>query len=366
MRIAIIGPIAPFRSGIARHTTALARELAGRGDVTLKVFSFARLYPKRFYPGESERDPNIPVPPELDTSFAIDTLNPLTWRAAARDVANWAPDLVILPAWSFVVAPALGAIARALRANGHLVTMIVHNAEDHEAARWKTALSRLQLRQATRFVTHNAGLEGALDRLMPGVPTDICPHPVYDDFPPAKGTLPRRAPLELLFFGLVRPYKGLDLALNALSHDKIETHLTIAGEFWSDQSETEALIDSLGLRDRVEIVPRYVSDAEAAEYFHRADALLAPYRSVTGSGVVAMAQWYGLPVIASDLPGFAEVIEDGRTGWLTPAGDVDALADCLTQHVTAASAAAMAPAIAAARDRLSWSRFADVVIGARQ
>ncbi|MEO1153794.1 MAG: glycosyltransferase family 4 protein [Pseudomonadota bacterium] len=361
MRVAIIGPIAPFRSGIARHTTALARELAGRADVEIKVFSFARLYPKRLYPGERETDPSMSVPAELDTHFTLDTLNPLTWRNGIREVAAWSPDLVVLPAWSFVVAPALGAIARGLRVRGYAVTIIVHNAEDHEAAGWKTALSRFQLRQATRFVTHNAGLDAALDRLMPGIPTDVCPHPVYDDFPPATGALPRRAPLELLFFGLVRPYKGLDIALDALAQASVDAHLTIAGEFWEGRDETETRIDQLGLRDRVEVVPRYVSDAEAAELFARADALVAPYRSVTGSGVVAMAQWYGLPVIASDLPGFAEVIEDRTTGWLVPVGDVDALATRI-EGITANSAAAMGPAIATARDRLSWARFADVVL----
>ena len=362
-RVAIVGPVAPFRSGIARHTTALARALARRPDIKLKVFSFARLYPKRLYPGAEQMDPDTPVPAELDPIFKIDTLNPLTWRSNARALRDWAPDHVVIPAWSFVVAPPLGAIARAMRAAGIPVTMIVHNAEDHETAAWKTAVSRFQLRQASRFVTHNAGLRAALERLVPGTPTGISPHPVYDDFPPAKGTLPRRAPLELLFFGLIRPYKGLDIALRAIAASGADTYLTEAGEFWDGRAETEALIDDLGLRDRVEVEPRYVSDAEAAEVFHRADALIAPYRAVTGSGVVAMAQWYGLPVLASDLPGFAEVITHGETGWLTPAGDVAALAATLARDVTRDRAARMQPAIAAARYQLSWARFAEVVVG---
>ncbi|MEL6642574.1 MAG: glycosyltransferase family 4 protein [Pseudomonadota bacterium] len=362
IRVAIIGPIAPFRSGIARHTTALARALARRQDVVVKVFSFDRLYPKWAYPGESEKDDSLGKPAELDTDYTLDTLNPLTWRRTTRACLAWCPDLVVIPAWSFVVAPALGTIAQQLRANGVPVTMIVHNAQDHEAAAWKTALSRFQLRKAQRFVTHNTGLQQTLATMVPGRETAISPHPVYDDFPKAMGTLPRRAGIELLFFGLLRPYKGLDIALKALARVEADVHLTVAGEFWDGRSETEELIQTLGLEDRVELLPRYVADAEAAELFHRADVLLAPYRSVTGSGVVAMAQWYGLPVVASDLPGFAEAIRPGETGWLVPPEDVDALAKCLGSDVTPASVAAMAPAIDRARDRLSWAQFARVVI----
>lgn len=366
MRVSIIGPVAPFRSGIARHTTAVACELARRADVEVSVVSFARQYPERLYPGESEFDPDARAPDGIATDFRLDSLNPLSWRAAAGKVLRERPDLAVIPAWTFFLAPCLGFIARALRRRGVPVAMIVHNAEDHEVARWKTALSRFQLRHASRLLTHNDGIAASLQRLVPGIPIAICPHPVYDDYPQPRGDLQRTASLELLFFGLVRPYKGLDIALRALAASGLEdVRLSVVGEFWQGRAETETLIRETGLEGKVEVVPRYVSDQEAAEYFARCDAVMAPYRSATGSGVVALAQWYGRPVIASDVPGLSQAVEDGRTGWLFPAGDASALAHVLRTRVSREAAEAMRPALEATRHELSWQSFGDAVLDRR-
>ncbi|MEO1467821.1 MAG: hypothetical protein AAFV86_02100, partial [Pseudomonadota bacterium] len=99
------------RGGIARHTTALARALAAREGVTLDLWSFRRLYPRRLYPGESDRDPDAAPPEALAPRFALDAVNPLGWRGAARRIAAGAPDLAVLPAWTFFVAPCLGTLA---------------------------------------------------------------------------------------------------------------------------------------------------------------------------------------------------------------------------------------------------------------
>ena len=363
MRVSIIGPVTPFRSGIARHTTAIARELARRENVDVSIVSFARQYPKFLYPGESEIDPEAQSPEGIECDFCLDSMNPMSWREAARKALASEPDLAVIPAWTFFVAPCLGFIARALRLRGIPVVMVVHNAEDHESARWKTALSHFQLRQASRFLTHNAAIAADLQRLVPGTPAVICPHPVYDDYPQPLGNLPREASLELLFFGLVRPYKGLDIALRALAASGLcDVRLSVVGEFWQGRTETEALIQDLGLQGRVELVPRYVSDQEAAEYFARCDALIAPYCSATGSGVLALAQWYGRPVIASDVPGLSQSVIDGTTGWLFPVGDVSALAELLRAQVTRTSTHAMAPSLQSVRSDLSWSRFADAIL----
>ncbi|MEL6265063.1 MAG: glycosyltransferase [Pseudomonadota bacterium] len=363
MRIALIGPVSPFRGGIARHTTALARALAAREGVTLDLWSFRRLYPRRLYPGESDRDPDAAPPEALAPRFALDAVNPLSWRGAARRIAAGAPDLAVLPAWTFFVAPCLGTLARGLRARGVPVAMVVHNAADHEGARLKRALSRWQLAPADRFVTHTAALADDIRALVPGRPVGVTPHPAYDDFPAPQGPPAREAALELLFFGLVRPYKGLDIAIEALAASGLtDVRLTVAGEFWIDEAAVRARIAELGLEARVTLIPRYVSDAEAAALFHRADAVLAPYRSVTGSGVVAMARHYGRPVIASRLPGLEAAIRDGETGWLSPPGDAAALGRLIAARVTRAGAAAMEPAVRAAAAAEGWDAFAEALL----
>lgn len=363
-KIAMVGPMPPIRSGVARHTAAVARALAAREDTVLRAYGFSRQYPAFLYPGVSERSDDAGAPEGSDQALTIDGVNPLSWRATARAIRQWAPDLVVVPAWTFFLAPALGWIARACRRSGIECCMIVHNAFDHEAAGWKTRLNLWQLAQADRFVTHNEALRDTLGAAFPGRRADVFPHPVFDDFPPPAGTLPRQAALELLFFGLVRPYKGLDLALEAVAQSgRRDLRLTVAGEFWQGLDETRALIERLGIGDLVELIPRYVSDAEAAELFARADAVMLPYRSVTGSGIIPTAYHYGRAVIATDLPGLAAVVRDGETGWLSPPGEAGALAAVLRglDRGAATRAGAAARAYGAT---LSWDRFAEKVRGA--
>jgi len=363
MRVFVVGPVSPFRSGIARHTTALCRDLAHRPGLDLSVISFERQYPAILYHGESDVDVDAAPPEGIKVVFCLDSINPFTWRAAVRRIFLAEPDLVIIPAWTFFVAPCLGWIARSLKRRGIPVAMIVHNAEDHEASLSKRTLSKFQLGQASWFVTHNEVIAARLKRLCSDIPIRVCPHPTYDEYPAPTGRLERGASFELLFFGLVRPYKGLDIALRALAAaDLPDLRFSIVGEFWDGRRETEALIRKLKLGGRVEMVPRFVSDQEAAEYFHRCDAVIAPYRSATGSGVIALAQWYSRPVIASDIPGLAEAIDDGVTGWLFPSGDVAALAQLLRTKVSRAAAAAMQPAISQASSERTWARLGDAIL----
>lgn len=362
-KIAVVGPTPPIRSGIARHTAATARALAGRDDLAVRVWSFSRQYPRFLYPGATERAEDGVPPGDLQIRFSIDGVNPLSWRRTVREIREWGPDLLVVPAWTFFLAPALGWIARQIRRGGVECCVVVHNAFDHEARAWKAKLNLWQLAQADRYVTHNDDLAAELGVNFPKAKIDVFPHPVFDDFPEPTGALPREAALELLFFGLVRPYKGLDLALDAVAKSgRADLRLTIAGEFWQGLDETRERINRLGLTDQVELIPRYVSDAETAELFDRADAVVLPYRLVTGSGVIPTAYRYGRAVIATDLPGLAAVVRHDETGWLTPPGDINALATTIRglDRETTSRAGEAARVFGAT---LSWERFADLVLG---
>ena len=96
MRISLIGPVYPYRGGIAHHTALLAKHLGERHDVQL--ISFRRQYPRWLFPGHTDRDPSM-APIRSNASFLLDPLNPLTWWAVARQVRAWRPDALILPWW---------------------------------------------------------------------------------------------------------------------------------------------------------------------------------------------------------------------------------------------------------------------------
>lgn len=359
-RVVVIGPVPPFRGGIAQHTAMLARALSNVTHTT--VISFLRQYPSWLFPGASDRDPDAAPLDDPTPRFTIDTLNPCTWRKAIREIAAFAPDLVVIPWWTFFLAPCFSYLASACRRRGWHVRFLCHNVVDHEAARWKLALARFVLTKGGSYVTHSRSDAQNLRRLVPDAEVFVHPHPIYDQFPPSSRRLPRRAARELLFFGLVRPYKGLDVLIEAMGLLKGENvALSVVGEFWGGRDETDGRIRELGLGERIELVPRYVSDAEAADYFARADAVVLPYRGATGSGVVALAYHYDKPVIASRVGGLADVVEDGRSGYLVPPGDPDALAAAI-RGLDHADLAGMARAITEVKTTMSWDHLARAIV----
>ena len=361
--IVIIAPLAPYRGGIARHSQAMAKALAQRCEGRVSGVSFSRLYPRLLYPGASDRDPDLSATRVLDVDYSIDSINPLSWRKVAKKLIRDRPTLVVIPAWTFFVAPALGFIARKLRKAGIRVVMIVHNAADHDANAWKARLLHWQIAATDAILTHGNELAAQLRAKSHLQPIAICQHPAYSDYPAARDVLPRECALELLCFGLVRHYKGVDIALRALAASGLsDVRLTIAGEVWEGGTQISQLIKQHNLHHRVEVIDRYVSDNEAARLFDRCDAVLAPYRTVTGSGVAALARHYRRPLIAPDLEGFRECIKDGQTGWLYPAGDEASLAQLIKTKVTRTSAAAMSSDLGTASNEDGWDDYARAVL----
>ncbi len=327
VRAALIGPLPPLRGGIAQHTAELWRALERRCE--LEVVPFRRIYPGWLYPGASRLEPDADARPE-EAGATLDALLPWTWRTAVRRAVGHGAARVVIPWWTVAVAPALRAIARGCRRRGIPVTFVCHNVVDHEAARWKRWLARWVLREGSDFVVASEAEAERLRDLVPRADVAVHPHPVYRHLPPADRALPRRARLELLFFGFVRPYKGLDVLVDGLARIRErDWHLTVAGEPWKEQGSLRRRADDAGIGGKIEWVERYVPSAEAAALFDRADAVVLPYRHATGCGVLALALGTGTPVVASDLPGLREQVTEGETGWLVPPRDAAALAERL-------------------------------------
>ena len=362
-KIALIGPVSPFRGGVARHTTQIAQALQVRPNVDLRVISFSRLYPRFLYPGGDPKDPDLSADPALKTEYCLDAVNPLSWFSTAESLRAWEPDTVIIPAWTFFVAPCLGLIAGRLRRASIRVVSMVHNDADHESSSLKRAFNNYQLRSADAFVSHSGALAESLRKVNAGARSTVLPMPIFDDYPVSIDPPIRRAELELLFFGFVRPYKGLDTAIEALAlSGRTDVRLTVAGEFWGGRETYDQLIAAHGVKDRIEIFDRYVSDLEAAGLFARSDAVLLPYRTVTGSAVVALAYHYLKPVVVTNLPGFTDVVQEGRTGWIIPPDDPNALAELIATGLSAKECQSMEPAITDFVASQSWSALVDAIL----
>lgn len=360
-RILIIGPVLPYRGGIAQHTTMLHRALREQSECL--TISFSRQYPRWLFPGKSDKDENLTGHVEEGVEFIIDSVNPLTWYRALSLAKRFSPRLVVFPWWHVYWTPCFAWFGRKFRREGFEIVFLCHNSVEHEDARWKSLLSDLALSYANRFVVHTAVDKNNLLARFPDRPINVHPLPVFDHFPQPSVVLPRRAKLELLFFGFVRPYKGLDVLLAAMTRLKNEdVFLSIVGEFWNGEHETLKFIGDYEIADQIEVVARYVSDDEAAAYFERCDVVILPYHSATGSAVIPLAYHYGKPVIATRVGGMPDVVKDGKTGTLIEPGSSIELAGAIKDLLTKAILCD-ADEISKIKDRMTWSGLAEAVIG---
>jgi glycosyltransferase involved in cell wall biosynthesis len=360
VRIAMIGPLPPFRGGIAQHTTMLAHALASRSE--LLVISYVRQYPRWLYPGARDTDPQTDRLDAPWCRYLLDSLNPVTWKRTAELVLAHNPDAVLLPWWTVYWAPCIAYLSRRFARRGVSVVFLCHNVVDHETAGWKRRLTRMALACGNSFIVQSEAERGQLIDLNADARIVVHPHPVFDQFPSPSGVLARRANLEILFFGFVRDYKGLDLLLGAVALCKLQDlKLTVAGEFWNGAEDTRRLIERLGIGDKVELIDRYVSDEETGALFERADVVAMPYRRATGSGVLGLAYRFRKPVIASRVPGLAELVHDGETGILVEPGSEAALAAAI-RSMSAARAQSMAGAIGSLAAGMSWQSLASTIL----
>lgn len=356
-RIALIGPTWPFRGGIAHHTSLLARALHDRHD--LRFISFSRMYPRWLFPGSSDREPGERgLQAGLDEPL-LDGMNPLSWFRVARELAAWRPEAVIIPWWVVFWAPQTWVISRHLRRAGIPVIFLCHNVDEHESSAWRRLVTWRALGCGSAFLCHS---EEDLHRLRQHFPDRICQkvvHPSYGMLSRGRRQIHQQDSPELLFFGFIRPYKGLDVLLAAMPevYRRTGARLRVVGEVWGRSMDVEAMVDRLGLRKVVELRLSYVPNEEIPDLFAQACVTVLPYRQATASGPLQLALGAGRPVVASAVGSLAEMVRNGHNGLLVPPGDPAALADAIVRALEPTQLAALTAGAEETSREFGWERL---------
>jgi glycosyltransferase involved in cell wall biosynthesis len=339
---------------------------------TVKLWGFCRQYPRWLFPGRTDRDPSERAL-RTEGEATLDPLVPWSWSRTARKVVTAASDLLIVHWWVTYWAFPFAFVAARARSGGVPVLYFCHNVLPHEEKPWDRPLTRLALSQGDAHMTTSRAQSGQLLDLLPGAT-------VYSGFLPSCSALAelgptfsrkeacRRLSLDAsrpvaLFFGFVRPYKGLHDLVEALPAvlQRVGLQLLVVGEFWHDKQAYLDQIAQLGVEDAVTIVDRYVPNEDLGLYFGAADVAVLPYRSVTQSAVVQLAYGFGKPVIATRVGDLPEVVLHERTGLIVPPSDPGALAAGLVRYFEEDMAAKMGDEVLLGRERFSWRRVDEVV-----
>ncbi len=369
-RATLVGPVYPHRGGIAHYTACLAEALEKSG-CAVQVVSFLRLYPRFLFPGQSEFDVSREAV-TFSSERILTPLNPFRWIAALQAVKRFHPDLVVIAWWHSWFLPVTTFLLAWLRwIQQRRTVLLCHNVGSHDRKLVDGLAWRILCRLPHVHLVHASGDPERIRARNPRARIVCFPHPTYDVF--SRSSITREAARErlglarnarvCLMFGLVRRYKGVDLAIEALGrlrHQR-DLYLVVAGEFYEPRAPYQQQIERLGLAGKVLLHDRYIPNEDVAAYFRAADVLLAPYREASHSGAVQTARGFGLPIVATRVGGIPDLVQDGETGLLVPAESPEALAAAIARYFNENLSERFRANLAAQLDRYSWSSLAETL-----
>ncbi|GAP72580.1 glycosyltransferase [Candidatus Symbiothrix dinenymphae] len=365
MKIAILSPFYPYRGGIAQFSGRLYDVLNAQNHA-VKVFSFARLYPAMLFPGKTqfvEAENNAKIVP---VERVLDSIQPISYHKTVKAIEKFQPDMLIIAYWMSFFAPAYTYVAKRLRKKTKVIGLL-HNAIPHEPKFFDKPLARLFFKQCDYFMVMSDIVKNDLLRLKPNAQFCQTPHPLYDHYGEKMDVKQARTKLgihsekkTLLFFGLIRDYKGLDLLIEAMNVLDDEYQLIIAGESYGSFDKYQKQIDQSTATERIKVINRYIGDADIPILFSAADTIVLPYKSATQSGVIPVAYHFEVPVVTTDVGGLKDAIAGAGTG-IVCQPTAQSLADGI-RKLFASDHNSFITAIRQEKTALSWEKFAEKVV----
>lgn len=324
MKIAILGTAYPYRGGIAAFNERLAKELIAEGH-QLTIHTFKLQYPNFLFPGKTQFS-SSKKPQNINIERRINSINPINWITTGLSLRKENYDIVIIPFWLPFMGASLGTLSRLLKSKKTQLLCIAHNIIPHELRIGDKMLTRYFIKKIDGFLAMTQKVLDDLKVFDKNSPKVLTPHPIYDNFGEIE---PREKAIEslklnqdyryILFFGLIRDYKGLDLLLEAFSDTEIREKnikLIIAGEYYSEQAPYKILIEKYNLEEDIIQVEQFIPDSEVHLYFNASDLVVQPYKSATQSGVTQIAYHFNKPMIVTDVGGLKEMCPDGKVGYV--------------------------------------------------
>ena len=360
-KVVILGTAWPFRGGLAAYNERLANELESQGMAT-EIVTFTVQYPSILFPGKTQysEEPSTFEPIRRKLS----SINPISWWRTANYINAQQPDLVITRYWIPFMGPCLGTVIRLLNKKIKVICLL-DNVIPHEKRIGDSLFTSYFVKPIQKYVAMS---QSVMDDLYSFKKTASCalnPHPVFDNFGEKLDQAAAKSELNLdannyyvLFFGFIRKYKGLDLAIRAFAEWKERLpnkKLLIAGEFYGDAEFYTSIAEELGIKDDIIWHTDFIPDSRVKYYFSACDIVLQQYYSATQSGVTQIAYQFEVPMIVTKVGGLPELVEHGKTGYLVEQDPTD-IANHLVQFYEKGRAA-FDEDMKRAKEQFSWKNL---------
>lgn len=375
MKIILLGTTYPYRGGLATFNERLARQFREEGH-EVELWTFTLQYPSFLFPGKTQYSSEQP-PANLAIRRVLNSCNPFNWLRVGRQIRKAAPDMLICCYWMAFFAPAYGLISRMARRNGKTKTIaLVHNMMPHEPSILDKLFAPYFVASQDGFIALSESVKEDIEKIESSLPcgegrggvspVSVSPHPIYDHYgermSKAEACQALNIPADkqyMLFFGLVRAYKGLDLLLDAFATIKDQLpslQLIIAGEFYEHEDKYRSQIAANKLSDRVILRNEFIPDADLRKYFGAADLIVQPYKSATQSGVTQVAFHFEKPMLVTNVGGLGEIVHDHQMGYACEPS-ADAIAADLLDYFTNDRQADYTSYLKKEKTKYAWSNI---------
>lgn len=364
MKIIIVGSAHPYRGGLASFNERLAREFVAEGH-EVEIVTFTLQYPSFLFPGKTQFT-DSPKPEGLSISQRINSTNPFNWMKVGREIREKNADMVIFCYWMSFMAPSFGKIARIVHRNGKTKCIaLVHNMIPHEQNIIDKILPPYFVKSMDGFIALSKSVADDIGKFdKQGKPRTFSPHPIYDHY----GTMLKRTEAlkqlgldanckYVLFFGLVRAYKGLDLLIDAFADSKLRKSnikLIVAGEFYQDENIYRKQIAEHKIEDKIIIHNEFIPDDKVNLYFSTADIIAQTYKSATQSGVTQIAFHFEKPMLVTNVGGLGEIVINGKSGYVVEP-KADKIADALSDFFEKERSSEFIQAVRTEKSKYAWN-----------
>ena len=368
-KIIIIGTAYPYRGGLAAFNERLAAAYIKHGD-EVEIFTFTLQYPNLLFPGKSQYSVD-PPPKGLIIHRKINSINPFNWIKVGRQIRKMKPDVVIFAYWMWFFAPCFSAIARFARSKQTKFIGFIHNMLPHEPSLLDKIIPKLFISKMDSFVAMAKSVTNDINRFdKKNKLKVISPHPIYDHYGEKINTKDALNQLGLdtnyhyiLFFGIIRAYKGLDLLIEAfakLRKCNDEVKLIVVGEFYEDREKYISLINAHNLENDIILKDEFIPDSEVNVYFGACDIVAQPYRSATQSGVTQIAYHFEKSMLVTNVGGLAEIVPDKKVGYVVNPNP-DEIADALKDFFDNNRQEEFEKNILVEKEKYSWENMIEAI-----
>lgn len=366
-KIVLVGPAPPYRGGIANTQYQLALALKKEKQEVVMA-TFTHLYPPLLFPGktqfQTEKDTYA-----LETDRLIHAYNPVKWGEAVVALKKLQPNILIFRYYTPFLAPVYGAIAKHLKSTKKIA--LVDNWWPHERKPWDRFLNRYFGKYMDGFATLSSLVGEQIEQENFQKPLFKGFHPIANNLPAilpqkeARNHLgwPQEVPI-VLFYGLIRPYKGLDLLLKAFGETPLKnspTLLAVVGECYEDEKKYIHLIKALDIKDKVLVHFNYADQKMTQQAFSAAHVVAQTYHTATQSGVTPLAYHYEKPILVTDIPGLRDPILADRTGMISEKEPV-AIAHHITKLMEKQNLKSCKSKCKEAKQNYSWDTFSQKLL----